>query len=188
MELTILILVAIGLSVDSFAVSISCGLILNNIKFKQAFRIAFFLALFQAIMPIIGWFIGTKIQKWIVTFDHWVAFGLLLLIGGKMIWESFRREEQNEKINPLEWKPLIGMSLATSIDALIVGVSLAFNNINIILTMFVIGFTTGVVSMLGILFGKKTGLLFGKKMEILGGIILIFIGVKILYEHLIGLG
>ena len=187
MELTILILVAIGLSIDSFAVSISCGLILNDIKFKQAFRIAFFFALFQAVMPIIGWFIGTRIQKFIMNYDHWVAFGLLLLIGGRMIWESFSKEKENKKIDPLHLKSILQMSVATSIDALVVGISLAFNDINIILTMFIIGITTGILSMLGILFGKVTGLLFGKKMEILGGIILIFIGLKILYEHLSGM-
>ena len=188
MELTILILLAIGLSVDSFAVSISCGLIVNDIKFKQALRIAFFLALFQAVMPIIGWFIGTKIEKWIVSFDHWIAFGLLLIIGVRMIRESFQKEKNGSKINPLKLKQIITMSIATSIDALVVGITLAIGQINILLTMFIIGFTTGVLSMLGILFGKKTGMLFGKKMEILGGIILIFIGVKILYDHLTGLG
>lgn len=185
MDIITLILIAIGLSVDSFAVSVSSGLILNQITFKKALRIATSLALFQAAMPLIGWFVGKRISYYAESFDHWIAFGLLFIIGGKMIWESFQKDDLDKKTNPLEFKVLIGMSIATSIDALIVGVSFAFvQNLNLLLTTFVIGLTTGVFSMLGILFGKKTGVRFGKDMEIVGGLILIFIGAKILYEHL----
>lgn len=185
MDIITLLLIAIGLSVDSFAVSVSSGLILNQITFKKALRIATSLALFQAAMPIIGWFVGKRIATYAESFDHWIAFGLLFIIGGKMIWESFQKDDLDKKTNPLEFKVLIGMSIATSIDALIVGISFAFvQNLNLLLTTFVIGLTTGVFSMLGILFGKKTGLRFGKDMEIVGGLILIFIGAKILYEHL----
>jgi putative Mn2+ efflux pump MntP len=185
MEVYVLILIAIGLSIDSFAVSVSCGIILNEITFKKALRIAFSLAIFQALMPLIGWFIGKEIAFLIKDFDHWIAFGLLVLIGAKMLYESFKTEELDKKMNPLELKVLLGLSLATSIDALIVGVSFSVTEINLWLTILIIGFTTGLFSMLGILFGKKTGLAFGKKMEILGGLILIGLGVKILVEHLL---
>jgi putative Mn2+ efflux pump MntP len=184
MDIITLILIAIGLSVDSFAVSVSSGLILNQITFKKALRIATSLAVFQAVMPLIGWFIGHRIESYVESFDHWLAFGLLFIIGGKMIWESFKKDDLNKKINPLELKVLIGMSIATSIDALVVGVSFAFINVNLLLTALIIGLTTGFFSMLGILFGKKTGIRFGKNMEIAGGLILIFIGAKILFEHL----
>jgi manganese efflux pump family protein len=184
MDIITLILIAIGLSVDSFAVSVSSGLILNQITFKKALRIATSLAVFQAVMPLIGWFIGNRIESYVESFDHWLAFGLLFIIGGKMIWESFKKDDLSKKINPLELKVLIGMSIATSIDALVVGVSFAFINVNLLLTALIIGLTTGFFSMLGILFGKKTGIRFGKNMEIAGGLILIFIGAKILIEHL----
>ena len=184
MDLITLILISVGLSVDSFAVSISCGLILNEITFRKALRIAFSLSAFQAAMPLLGWLIGKKIEFLVSNFDHWLAFGLLFAIGMKMIVESFKNEPLNQKMNPLNIRVLLGISLATSIDALIVGVSFAVININLFETALVIGFTTGLFSMLGILFGKKTGTRFGKKMEIFGGIILIFIGVKILLEHL----
>lgn len=180
-----LLFVAIGLSVDSFAVSLSCGLIMSKITFWKASRIGFSLAAFQAAMPIVGWFIGIKIEKYVINFDHWLAFGLLSLIGGKMIFESLRTtEDDHKRINPLDLKILLGMSLATSIDALVVGVSFAFIEVNLYITSFIIGFTTFFFSMLGILFGKKSGKHFGRNMEIIGGIMLILIGIKILLDHL----
>lgn len=186
MDIILLIFIAVGLSVDSFAVSISCGLILTEITFKKALRIAFSLSAFQAAMPIIGWLIGREITFLIRDFDHWIAFGLLFLIGIKMILESFKKEESDKKMNPLELKMLLWLSFATSIDALVAGVSFSITEINLWLTAIVIGFTTGFFSMMGILFGKKTGMKFGKRMEIFGGIILILIGLKILLDHLMG--
>jgi manganese efflux pump family protein len=187
MELVTLILIAIGLSVDSFAVSLSCGLIMCEITFRKAARIAFSMAFFQALLPLIGWFIGSKIASYVVVYDHWIAFGLLTIIGGKMIAESLGTEEENKKkANPLDFKYLIGISLATSIDAFIIGISFAFIKVNLFFSTFIIGFTTFFFSMLGILFGKKTGVKFGKKMETAGGIILFLIGLKILIEHLCG--
>jgi putative Mn2+ efflux pump MntP len=187
MELVTLIFIAIGLSVDSFAVSVSCGLMMCEITFWKATRIAFSLAFFQALMPLIGWYLGSTVQSLVRGFDHWLAFGLLTIIGGRMILESFKNDtEKKQKMTPLDPKMLIMMSLATSIDAFIVGISFAFINVKLFLTTFIIGFTTFFFSMLGILFGKKTGIKFGKKMEILGGIILFLIGLKILFEHLLG--
>lgn len=187
MDFITLIFISIGLSIDSFAVSVSCGLVMYEITFWKATRIAFSLAFFQALMPLVGWIIGRKIEQLVVSFDHWLAFGLLTLIGGKMILESLKREENGKRFNPLDPKVLVGMSLATSIDALIVGVTfaLSYENLNLYLSTFIIGFTTFFFSMLGILFGKKTGMRFGQKMEILGGVILFLIGLKILIEHLL---
>jgi len=188
MDFITLVFIAIGLSVDSFAVSVSCGLMMCEITFWKASRIAFSLAFFQALMPLIGWLIGRKIEMLVVSFDHWLAFGLLALIGGKMIVESLKKDEDKKPINPLDPKVILLMSLATSIDALIVGVTfaLSYKNLNLYVSTFIIGFTTFLFSMLGILFGKKTGMKFGKRMEILGGVILFLIGLKILIEHLLG--
>lgn len=184
MEYITIFLIAIGLSMDSFAVSITSGLILNKIDFRNATKIALSLAIFQALMPTIGWLIGIKIQVYIESFDHWIAFGLLLLIGLKMIIESLKDDESEKNFNPLNPKVLLMMSLATSIDALVVGISFAFIEYKWFVSGFIIGATTYIISMLGILFGKKMGSRFGNKMEIVGGIILIFIGVRILLQHL----
>jgi len=186
MELLTLFFIAIGLNFDSFAVSISTGLVVKHIKFRQATKIALVLAFFQALMPVIGWFIGSQVKDYISNYDHWIAFGLLSIIGVKMIIESLKKEKEEEKkdFNPFKPIVLIGMAIATSIDALIVGVSFAFINVNILFSAGLIGVLTYIVAMLGMLFGKKAGKWFGKKMEIIGGSILIIIGIKILLEHL----
>lgn len=183
MDIISLIIIAIGLSFDSFAVSVSCGLIVKEIKFNQAFRFSLPLAVLQALMPVIGWFAGKLIREYIIDFDHWVAFLLLSIIGFKMIIDS-RKKECDKTINPLNFWVNIGMGIATSIDALIVGVSFALFELNIILTVLIIGSITFIAAMLGVLFGKKTGIIFGKRMEITGGILLILIGCKIVIEHL----
>jgi putative Mn2+ efflux pump MntP len=146
-------------------------------------KISFSLALFQGIMPLLGWLAGKRISEYLSNYDHWIAFGLLLIIGIRMIWESQKKEE-NKTINPLNIWFLIYISLATSIDALIVGLSFAFFETKIYTSIIIIGVVTFIASMLGILFGKKAGVHLGKKMEILGGIILIVIALKILLEHL----
>ncbi len=177
-------LIAIGLNFDSLAVSISAGLVVKNIRFNQAALIALVFALFQGLMPFIGWFIGLQVKDLIKDYDHWIAFSLLFLIGAKMVYESLKKEEDKKTPNPLKLFVMISMAIATSIDALIVGVSLAFTDVNIVIPIAIIGALTFIVAMLGMLLGKKAGSLFGKKMEIVGGIILIGIGVKILFEHL----
>jgi manganese efflux pump family protein len=184
MEYLTIFLIAVGLSMDSFAVSITSGLVLKKIDFRNASKIALSLAFFQAIMPTLGWLIGIKIQAYIESFDHWIAFGLLFLIGMKMILESLKDDESDKNFNPMKPKILLMMSLATSIDALVVGISFAFIEYKWFVSGFIIGATTYVLSMLGILFGKKMGSRFGNKMEIVGGIMLIFIGVRILLQHL----
>jgi manganese efflux pump family protein len=184
MEIFTVILLAIGLSFDSFAVSVCSGLNLPQIRFSQAAKIAIFLAFFQAVMPLIGWLIGNSMKSLIEPVDHWIAFGLLSLIGGKMVIESFINSEVREIKNPLHIKVILTLSLATSIDALAVGFSFAAFLDKILIAVFIIGAVTFIASMLGILLGKKTGPSFNKYAEILGGLILIVIGLKILIEHL----
>lgn len=184
MGILAIILIAIGLSLDSFAVSVCTGLLVNRIRFWQATKIALTLALFQSAMPLLGWLIGIQLEDLVKDYDHWIAFGLLLLIGARMIYESLKPEEERKDFNPFKLTVLIGMALSTSIDALIVGITLAFIEINIYLAVIIIGIVTYVAAMLGMLFGKKAGKWFGKKIEIVGGLILIALGVKILLEHL----
>ena len=182
MDIITLALLAVGLSFDSFAVSVSSGLLKKEILFWQAVRIAIVLAAFQAVMPIIGWLGGLTIRELIAPIDHWIALGLLSILGIKMILES-RKEDEDKNLDPLQLKVMVGTALATSIDALVVGVSFALVEVNMIVAFFLIGSVTFVASMLGILFGKKTGAHFGKRMEVVGGIILIAIGVRIAVEH-----
>lgn len=183
MEIATIFLLAIGLSFDSFAVSVCSGLNLPHIRFFQAAKIAIFLALFQGLMPLAGWLVGNSIKTLIEPVDHWIAFGLLSLIGGKMIIESFIDSEERKIKNPLHLKVILMLSVATSIDALAVGFSFATILEKILFAVLIIGAVTFIASMLGILLGKKTGPKINRFAEILGGAILIFIGTKILIEH-----
>lgn len=184
MEIVTIFLIAISLSFDTFAVSISSGLILRKIDFFNATKIALTLALFQSVMPVLGWLAGSGIKSYAEDFDHWIAFGILSLLGGKMIYESFASNPEERSFNPLDIKVMIGMAIATSIDALIVGFSFALLDFKIAVSVGIIGIVTYIVAMLGMLFGKKIGSRMGKRMEILGGIMLFLIGLKILIEHL----
>lgn len=183
MQIIELILIAIGLSFDTFAVSISTGLTNNKIRFLQGVKVALVLAFFQTLMPLIGWFGGVQLGRLMSDFDHWIAFGLLFLLGTKMIADTFKKEEER-KINPMMLKVLIYLGLATSMDALVVGVSLALISTKIIIALAVIGFTTFMAAMIGMLLGKNATGKLGKKVEVLGGLILIGIGIKILIEHI----
>jgi len=185
MEILMVIFLAIGLSFDSFAVSVCSGLNLPQIRFHQAAKIALFLALFQGLMPLLGWMIGNSMKSLIEPIDHWLAFGLLTLIGGKMITESFINSEDREIKNPLLIRVILMLSLATSIDALAVGFSFATLLDKILFAALIIGMVTFVASMLGILLGKKTGPRINRYAEITGGLIRIFIGFKILIEHML---
>ncbi len=185
MDFITIFLIAIGLSFDTFAVSITSGLTIKNIRFWQGVKIAITLAFFQALMPLIGWFFGKQIESLISNYDHWIAFGLLALLGFKMVYESLSNEKENSNFNPLDPLILIGMAIATSIDALVVGISFAFINMNIYWSILIIGTVTFIVAMIGMLFGKKVGGRLGKRMEIIGGFILVGIGLKILLSHLL---
>jgi len=183
MEILTVFLIALGLSFDTFAVSISCGLIQPGIVFIRAVRVAFFMALFQGGMPVIGWFVGNSFSRVLEDVDHWVAFILLLLIGGKMIIDSRDKEEKLPCIDHFTFRFILGISVATSIDALVVGLSLGLLKMNIFLSAFIIGSVTFIVAMLGMLLGKKAVGLWRKKLTIVGGIILILIGIRIFIEH-----
>ena len=184
LEFITILLIAIGLCFDSFAVSVSSGLMMKHITFYNAMKIAFSLAFFQGLMPLIGWLAGKSISKYLLDYDHWIAFGLLSIIGIRMIFESLKPDEE-KTFNPLNIWVLITISIATSIDALVVGLSFAFLKTDIYSSLIIIAAVTFFAAMLGILFGKKAGNKLGKQMEILGGIILILIGLKILIEHIL---
>lgn len=183
LELVSIFLLALVLSFDTFAVSISTGVTDIDIEFRSAVRIAIILAFFQGLMPLIGWVAGIELEKVISDYDHWVAFFLLMSLGLKMIYESFHIEVEDKRSKDIhQLKIIVGMAVATSIDALVVGITLAFANINIYFSIVIIAAVTFFVSMLGILFGKKLGKYFGKKMDAIGGLILIAVAFKILFS------
>lgn len=179
-----IIFLGLGLSFDTFAVSVSTGLLKNSIRFWQGVRVAVVLAFFQALMPLLGWFGGTQVASYISEIDHWIAFGLLSVVGIKMIIEAFKAEE-DKKSNSLSFRVLVLMGIATSMDALVVGVSLAFFEIRILQSIVIIGFITFLAAMIGMLIGKSSNKKSGKKIEIVGGVLLIGIGLKILMEHIV---
>jgi putative Mn2+ efflux pump MntP len=183
MDYITIVLIAVGLSMDSFAVSITNGLTIKDLKFGKAVEIALYLSFVQAVMPIIGWLLGFTFKNIIESFDHWIAFSLLLIIGAKMIYDSFRSEKK-EIINNLSKTALIGMGVATSIDALAVGITLGIISSKIIISSVIIGLITFFFAMVGLRLGKffKEG--YSRIVEIFGGIILVIIGIKILIEHL----
>lgn len=187
MDFFSLLILALGLSFDTFSVSIFCGIKDNKIKFLEASRIAFYFAFFQAFMPVLGWILGFSIRQYVIEIDHWIAFGLLSFIGIKMLIDSFQSSRDEENcVDVQNIKVILTLSLATTIDAFVVGLTFALLQINMVEAIIVIGFVTFVVAMMGILFGKKAGEYFGKKVEIIGALILILIGLKILLEHLNG--
>jgi putative Mn2+ efflux pump MntP len=179
-----IILIAIGLSMDAFAVSICLGLSVKKPKIKEFLLAGIYFGLFQAIMPIIGYFAGTLFAEKIQSFDHWIAFALLGVIGAKMIKEGFAKEECCSKNNFLFANMLV-LAVATSIDAMAVGITFAFFTINIFTAVAIIGLTTFVISMIGVKVGNIFGTKFRSKAEIFGGAVLIALGLKILLEGLL---
>ncbi len=175
--------IGIGLSMDALAVSVTNGCVIRNLRLRHAFLIAGFFGIFQALMPLIGWAAGLSFSSLIENFDHWVAFGLLASIGGKMVWESLRRKGKCEERNCLHLPTLLLLSLATSIDALAVGLSFAMLEIGIVRPILIIGGITFVICFAGLFLGNRVGHFFENKLELAGGLILIGIGVKILVEH-----
>jgi putative Mn2+ efflux pump MntP len=171
---------------DAFAVALCKGLKMRRLNFKHAAIIAFFFGFFQALMPLIGWALGINFEEYITSFNHWIAFILLSLIGGKMIWESMKKEEDCEccKVELLDIKELLVMAVATSIDALAVGVSFAFLRVSILPSIAVIGLITLMISYVGVVIGNGLGSKLKSKAELAGGVILIAIGMKILFDHL----
>src|SRR5512133_533113 len=184
MDYLTLIGIALGLSFDTFAVSLSCGVVQSRIRFGEAMRIAFVLALFQGAMPVIGYFMGSTVSGYITSFDHWIAFGLLLFLGTRMIIAGLKREDDKPVRDYRKLSVLVTIAIGTSIDALAVGVSFAFLEVNIWNAGLIIGAVTFLASMTAVRIGKSAGSRLGSRVEILGGIILAAIGVKILIEHL----
>lgn len=184
MDAATTILLSLGLAADAFAVAVSSGLAIKHMKVNKALKIALFFGVFQALMPVLGWLIGLSFSFLITPIDHWIAFGLLSFIGGRMIYESLQSEECEKKFNPLDTGTLITLSVATSIDALAVGLGFAVLKDSIALAVTAIGFITFFLAFAGVFIGHKCGNLFANKIEILGGAILIFIGSRILFLHL----
>ena len=184
METFTIILIAFGLAMDAFAVSIARSISAESKKKKTALIMAVFFAAFQMFMPVIGWLAGLGLEELITEIDHWIAFGLLSLIGARMIYDSTKKEETKSDGN-IRLHTLLILSVATSIDALMVGLSFAFLQTAIAFPIIVIGIVTFSLSYLGFIFGKSVGRILGSRVKAIGGIILIGIGVKILLEHLI---
>ena len=175
-------MIAIGLAMDSLAVSISGGFVMRPFCMRQSLRLALTMGIFQGGMTLLGWGLGVSFSSYITAFDHWIAFVLLGFLGGKMIYESF--EEEETTISSFSTKTLITLGVATSIDALAVGVSMAFLKTSIYIPAFIIGFVTFSLSLIGVISGYRFGKIKGVNVELLGGVILIAIGIKILVEHL----
>ena len=176
--------IAVGLALDALAVAIAAGLIIPRLTGRHVFRLAFHFAFFQFMMPVLGWFVGRTVSGLISAFDHWVAFGLLVAIGGKMLWEASTSHMLENRGDPTRGWLLVTLSVATSIDALAVGLSLAFLNVPVWTPSVVIGLVTAVLTGAGIRFGSRIGHRFGVLAEVAGGIVLIAIGLRILVLHL----
>ncbi|TSK06065.1 MAG: manganese efflux pump [Geobacter sp.] len=175
--------IAVALAMDAFAVALAAGAVLNPITGRHLFRLGFHFGLFQALMPIAGWLLGLTVQKWITSYDHWIAFGLLAYVGGRMIVEAFDDEEDGDPSDPTRGLTMVMLSIATSIDAFAVGLSLAMLGVSVWVPSVVIGLVAGVLTVTGMLLGRKLGDNWGKRVEVCGGVVLCLIGLKILLEH-----
>ena len=182
-----MLLMGIGLAMDAFAVSVCKGLAMRKVNKKQAVVIALFFGGFQALMPFIGWVLGSQFEKYIVTIDHWIAFVLLGFIGGKMIMEASKPDDEEEvgKIDaPLNLKEMTILAVATSIDALAVGITFAFLRYPIVEAITIIGITTFIICIIGVYVGNFFGSKYKSKAEFAGGVILVILGLRILLSHL----
>jgi putative Mn2+ efflux pump MntP len=184
MDTITLLGLALALAMDAFAVALGTGATLSCLTGRHLFRLGFHFGLFQALMPVIGWLAGQTVIQWVSAWDHWIAFGLLALIGGRMIHEAYSDKEKSDDRDPTRGLSLVLLSVATSIDALAVGFSLSVIGISIWIPSLVIGLVAGFLTVVGMLVGGRIGDRWGSKVEILGGMILISIGLKILAEHL----
>jgi putative Mn2+ efflux pump MntP len=186
MDILTLFGLAVALAMDAFAVALGGSLYLPRLTARHLFRFGFHFGLFQALMPIIGWLAGLSIRRYIEAFDHWLAFALLALVGGKMLWEARHHDsEMRSGKDPTRGWSLVMLSVATSVDALAVGLTLSMLGISIWTPALVIGLTAGILTLVGMLLGRRIGQIWGSRVEILGGLILIGIGLKILLEHIL---
>jgi putative Mn2+ efflux pump MntP len=180
------ILIAVALAMDAFAVSISSGITIGRMRVRYALVIGSFFGVFQGLMPVIGWHAGQGLKNMIAAWDHWIAFALLVSIGVKMVYDASRPRDDGRRLNPLNVYVLFLLSVATSIDALAVGFSLSFVDVAILFPAIAIGVITFVMSFLGTYIGAAFGHLFESKIEIAAGVILMGIGFRILLEHTLG--
>lgn len=185
MDLVTALFIAVGLALDSFAVSLAIGTTTLCRDRRTCLRIAFHFGVFQALMPVLGWLAGSFIARYIQAYDHWVAFGLLAYIGIRMLMSGLGRSSDKVIVNPRDEMTLLMLSLATSIDALAVGLSLAMLDVEILQPILIIGIVTMILSILGLQVGDRLGLRFGKAMRVAGGVILISIGIRILITHIL---
>ena len=183
MSLITIIILAVGLGVDAFSVAIGIGAANDKKSWAPVLRLAAAFGIFQFAMPIIGCLAGLTVVEIIASFDHWIAFALLALIGGKMIWGGFEKESNEEKADQTRGWPLLLLSIATSIDALAVGFSFSILKVPVVFPAVVIGAVCFLMTVAGMIFGNVLARIFGKKVEIFGGLVLIAIGIKILIDH-----
>jgi manganese efflux pump family protein len=181
-----LLLLAVGLAMDAFAVAVATGLLLQRVTARHTFRIAFHFGLFQFLMPVIGWSAGHWLSGWLSAWDHWIALVLLGYVGVKMLWEAREGKLADAARDPTRGWLLVTLSVATSVDALAVGFSLAMLDVSIWMPSVVIGLVAALLSAVGILFGGRIGARWGRTALIAGGIVLILIGLKILLDHTAG--
>ncbi len=184
MGLLEILLIAVGLALDAFAVSLVAGTLPQTHAPRPIFRLSFHFGLFQFLMPVVGWYAGSTVAHLISAWDHWVALGLLSVVGGRMIRSGLDRKVDSFSTDPSRGMTMVMLSVATSIDALAVGLSLAMLRVNVWYPAAVIGVVTASLSLVGVLAGHRLGVRFGKRMEVLGGIILILIGLRIVASHL----
>ena len=185
MDTLSLIAVAVALAMDAFAVALAAGAVIKPLSFRPCFRLAFHFGLFQALMPVIGWLAGRTVQSFVSAWSHWIAFALLLYIGGRMIYEALSADENEERNNdPSRGLTMVGLAVATSIDALAVGLTLAMLDVVVWIPSLVIGLVACGFTVLGLLLGTRAGQLWGSRVEVGGGVILILIGLKILLSAL----
>ncbi|MHC4644497.1 MAG: manganese efflux pump MntP [Planctomycetota bacterium] len=185
MELLTIMLIAVGLAMDAFAVSIVSGSGYRQLQVKHALRMALFFGAFQALMPLVGALAGLAVKTHIENYDHWIAFALLVAVGCKMMYESFKIKSAGATLDPSNLLVLLALAVATSIDALAVGITLSFLVSSLTVAVIIIGLVTFVLSYLGIIIGKKVGHFFESGIEALGGLILITLGLIILTRHLL---
>jgi putative Mn2+ efflux pump MntP len=184
MDFLSILLIALGLAMDAFAVALGVGTTRKHVWFRPGFRLSFHFGLFQFLMPVIGWTLGTTVVQFIASYDHWIAFGLLAYVGVRMIKESFGEGDNQNSSDPTRKGMLVMLAVATSIDAFAVGLSLAMLKIPILYPSIVIGVVAAAMTVVGLALGHQLGSKFGKRMELVGGLVLIGIGLRVLITHL----
>ncbi|HEY94685.1 MAG TPA: manganese efflux pump [Dehalococcoidia bacterium] len=185
LDIISIIFIALGLSADCFAVALSGSVSMKSFTRFQVFRTAFTFGLFQSLMPVLGWLLGQTVVDFIADYDHWIAFILLGFVGGKMIRESFQKKEEKQSLDITRGFLLFTLGVATSIDALAVGLTFAFIKVNITLAVVTIGITAFLATVVSFLIGKKLNKLAGRWAELIGGLILLAIGIRIVVTHLL---